>query len=157
MTALSVWISASVSPSLTRSPALTSHLTNCPLSIVGLSLAIFTSIGTARVSGTARGRRLGQSLPADGRRPRSAIEDVVHLGDDPVDARQHRGFEVPVVRDRGIAGGHAADGRVELVEDLLRDPVGNAGAEATVRPVFLDDHGAVRPGDGTHQGVEVEG
>jgi hypothetical protein len=28
------------------SPTLTSHLTSCPLSIVGLSLAIFTSIGT---------------------------------------------------------------------------------------------------------------
>ena len=44
--ALSVSMSASMSPSLTWSPTLTSHLTICPLSIVGLSLAIVTSIGT---------------------------------------------------------------------------------------------------------------
>ncbi len=50
MTALSVWISARVSPSLTGSPTFTSHWTSWPLSIVGLSLAIFTSMGMDRIS-----------------------------------------------------------------------------------------------------------
>src|SRR3954452_23145919 len=82
ITALSVWISASVSPSLTWSPTLTSHLTICPLSIVGLSLAIFTSIGTGNLQRPVRERPVAT--------PPLAVEHVVDLGHDPVDARQHR-------------------------------------------------------------------
>ena len=37
-------------------------------------------------------------------------------GDDPVDRGEHRGLEGPVVRDRRVLGGHAADRGVELVE-----------------------------------------
>ena len=46
--ALSVSTSARVSPSLTWSPTLTSHWVITPLSIVGLSLGIVTSIGTVK-------------------------------------------------------------------------------------------------------------
>ncbi len=49
--ALSVSISASTSPSLTSSPTLTSHWAITPVSIVGLSLGIVTSIGTSVLPG----------------------------------------------------------------------------------------------------------
>ena len=45
--ALSVSMSARVSPSLIWSPTLTSHCAITPVSIVGLSLGMVTSIGTA--------------------------------------------------------------------------------------------------------------
>ena len=86
----------------------------------------------------------------------SDIQDIMDRGDDPVDRGQHRGFERPVVRDRRVLGGDAADRRVELVEDALGDPIGDPGAEPAIRPVFLDDHGAVGLDDRGQQRVEVE-
>ena len=65
-------------------------------------------------------------------------------------------LELPVVGDRGVLRGDPADRRVELVEDPLVDPVGDPGAEAAVRPVFLDDHGPVGLDDRVQERVEVE-
>ncbi len=50
--ALSVSISASESPSLIWSPTLTSHCAITPVSIVGLSFGIVTSIGTSVLPGS---------------------------------------------------------------------------------------------------------
>ena len=47
MVALSVSMSASTSPSLIWSPTLTSHWAITPVSMVGLSFGIVTSIGTS--------------------------------------------------------------------------------------------------------------
>ena len=50
-------------------------------------------------------------------------EDVVHLREDDV-------FELGGVGDEGVERGDAADGRVELFEQLLGDARGDLGAKA---------------------------
>ena len=58
MVALSVSMSARASPSLTVSPTFFSHWAITPVSMVGLSLGIVTSIGTSLL----RGRRIDRWL-----------------------------------------------------------------------------------------------
>ena len=96
------------SPSLTWSPTLTSHCAITPVSIVGLSLGIVTSIGTSLLPDRSGERTCRCIL---------TIQDIVDRRDDPLDRGEHRGFERPVVRDRRVLGGDAADRGVELVED----------------------------------------
>ncbi len=63
--ALSVSMSASVSPSLTWSPTLTSHWAITPVSIVGLSFGMVTSIGTSVLPGRTVFSHVGQAFQPD--------------------------------------------------------------------------------------------
>ena len=116
MLALSVSISASTSPTLTASPSDLFHVTTVPSSIVG---------------------ELGQddlgdhrSAPVARPRPPSRAGEVGLL-------------EALRVRHGNVGGRHAQDRRVEVVEALALDAVGDLGAEARVAPALLDHHAAV--------------
>ena len=58
--------------------------------------------------------------------------------------------------DRGVQRRHAADRRVQLVEQILRDLGGELRAEAAALDVLLDDQDAVRLADGVADGVPVQ-
>src|SRR6516162_5295271 len=104
--ALSVSMSARTSPSLTWSPTFTSHWAITPVSIVGLSFGIVTSMGTSLPS-----RESGQG--------RLAVNHVMDGRQDSRDRGQHGALQGPVVGDRGILAGDPPDRRTQLVEDAL--------------------------------------
>src|SRR5262249_24160876 len=121
MVALSVSISARMSPALTGSSSFLSHLARLPFSMVGDSAGIRMLIGIDSPSGVAARRRLGALGPgfgfgfgfglAPGRLAFAHLPRLARLGD-------HRRAEIRRIRtaDRGerVLRGVLAFGRVDM-------------------------------------------
>src|SRR5690606_9169031 len=124
------------SPGETLSPSLTSHFARLPSSIVGESAGIVMLIAIDRAP--------------------SAVSYGFHRIDNLTDARQRQLLEVGRVRHRHVLAGNGDDRRVEIVEDLALDAVGNEVADRRLRETFLDDDEAVSLLHRCEHRVEVE-
>src|SRR5512133_822598 len=91
----------------------------------GLMRSIAPPVGRSEGTATVyplplRGERTG--------RP-SVLEQGAQVAGDVVDLREHRVLERRLVGDRRVERGEAPDGRVEILEALVRDPRRDLGAE----------------------------
>src|SRR5665213_2777175 len=119
--ALSVSISAMMSPDLILSPSFLSHLARLPFSIVGDSAGMRMLVGIA--------------LPvADG------FRRLDHFGG----RRQRELLEIGGVWHRHFLAGDARDRGVKIIEGALHQPRCNFGADARLRPALFDRDAAAR-------------
>ena len=100
----------------------------------------------APVTRRAERRRSRPARPRLALPDRSASSGRARRGPRPRSARREGSIEASSARLYGIGASLAATRRIGASSSskaALVDPVGDAGAEAAVGPVFLDDHGAV--------------
>src|SRR5579883_3951 len=129
--ALSVSISARISPVLTRSPSFLSHLARLPFSIVGESAGMRMLIGMVKY--LARDLVLTWRLP---------VGHALGGLDDLRNRRQREFLEIGRIRHGHVLAGDANDRRIEIVEGVLHDARRDLGADARLRPALLDHDAA---------------
>src|SRR4051812_34317910 len=119
--ALSVSISAMMSPDLTLSPSFLSHLATLPSVIVGERAGIRMLIGILRS-------------------PRSAIADLLGGFRDLRRLRQSQLLEIGGIRHRDVDAGDPRHRRVEIVEGVFHHDGREFGTDAGHRPALFDGH-----------------
>src|SRR5438309_58293 len=125
--ALSVSISATMSPLWTRSPSFRSHLMTLPVSMASESLGITTLVTAMSVSPRSCESLCGSRgcrRPSCRSAPVRGADFADRLGDALVRGRLGA-LQVPGIGHRRVGAGDALDRRVEVVERLLGDEGGD--------------------------------
>src|SRR5438067_13323144 len=142
MVALSVSISARMSPGLTRSPSFTCHLASLPSSMVGESAGIKISGGifpcTNFVTRRAPSRRvtLVSALP---------VTNALRRRDHILNRRQCQSLEICSIWHWHIFAGDPDRRRVEIIKRFVHHGGGYFRSYGANRPALLHGHDAVRP------------
>src|SRR5438105_10367333 len=141
--ALSVSISARMSPGLTRSPSFTCHLASLPSSMVGESAGIKISGGIFplhKFRCAPRTAAVSDSCVAS-----LSITNALRRRDHILNRRQCQPLEICSIWHWHIFAGDPDRRRIQIIKRFVHHGGGNLRSDGANRPTLLHSHDAVRP------------